>query len=96
MGRQTSGKRLTTNAYLRICRIKGHPYLQLTAGETRVYLGRLNPDDPASMLDVSLKRLDDLTIEQIRALLRADKSMREPGRKPGRHPKRPALFGARF
>jgi hypothetical protein len=96
MGRQTDSKHLTHNAYLGICRIKGRPYVQLISGKTRIYLGCLNPSDPASLLDVALKSLDRLTVDQLIALQRADKSMREGKPKPGPRPKRPPLFGSRI
>jgi hypothetical protein len=96
MGQQTSGKPLTINAYLQILRIKGRSYLQLVSGKTRIYLGCLNPGDPTTLLDVTIKGLDRLTVDQIKALQRADKSMREGKPKPGPRPKRPPLFGSRL
>jgi hypothetical protein len=95
LDRQTDSKQITHNPYLEINRIKGIPYVKLAIGKRRIYLGSLKPDQPTSLLDVVIMSLDRLTIDQIRALQRADKSMREPGRRPGPHrPKQ--WFGSRF
>jgi hypothetical protein len=96
MGRQTSGKHLSPKPYLEVTRINGITYLRLCVAKRRIYLGAMNPEQPAAILETAVRGLDALTIDELKALQRADKSMREGKPKPGPRPKRPPLFGSRI
>jgi len=59
-------------------------YAELRFGQYRIGLGVYDPTDPSWLLSIALKAISRLTDYELQHLLRADKSMREPNRKPGR------------
>lgn len=84
MGLLNKGITGKVQSHICIKTVSGNKYADLRVNQRAISLGRFDPSNPTELLEIALRSMSDLTLQELEGLRVADKSMREANRKTGR------------